>query len=264
MKHLKASTTILLGLIKARARNTIQFANDFLFCHSPIQLIDICTKNIIIYDMRKILVLLISLILCSSQANAFSFKKKPAVAIPAGSGYVGTLPNLEDRFKQNEIEETQPSFEYKDGFNDPNSIKPVPRDNPAFINIIMKKDKTSQYVNDLNDLISIIENLQTSIEEKDNIQKFNAQSYFLKENIDYFRDKYKDKAEESFISFKKVMQLNTHVQAVSQLRKESEVYSPYVTSAGSGNMFSQNNIDNQLDYLLDDIKKTLVVLKETR
>lgn len=214
--------------------------------------------------MKKILVLFLVLILFYPQASAFPLKKKPAITIPEGSGYVGTLPNLEERFKQNEVQESLPSFEYKDGFNDPNSIKPAPRDNPAFINIIMKKDKTSKYMNDLNDLISIIEDLQTSIEDRDNIQRFNARSYFLKENVDFFRDKYKDKPEESFISFRRVMQLNTHVQAVSQLRRESEVYSPYVTSAGSGNMFSNNNIDNQLDYLLQDIKKTLVVLKETR
>ncbi len=214
--------------------------------------------------MKKILVIIISLFLFYPQANAFSLKKKPKISIPEGSGYVGTLPNIEERFKQSESQESIPSFEYKDGFNDPNSIKPAPRDNPAFINIIMKKDKTSQYVNDLNELISIIEDLQTSIEEKNNIQLFNAKSYYLKENVEYFRDKYKDRAEESFLSFKKVMQLNSQVQAVSQLRRESEVYSPYVTLAGNGNMFSQNNIDNQLDFLLKNIKKTLVVLKETK
>ena len=60
------------------------------------------------------------------------------------------------------------------------------------------------------------------------------------------------------------MQLNTHVQTVAQLRLESEVYSPYVTEAQSGNMFSDNNINKQLDYLLQDIKQTLVVLKDTK
>lgn len=213
--------------------------------------------------MKRILVLLLFLLFCCPRAQAL-FSKKPAVNIPGGSGYVGTLPNLEERFRKNQVEETQPSFNYQDGFNDPNAIKPIPRDNPSFINIIMKKDKTSQYLNDLNDLISIIESLQTTIENQANIQKFNAESYYLKENVEYFRDKYTDKAEESFVSYKKVMQLNTHVQAVAQLRRESEVYSPYVTAAGTGNMFSSNNINNQLDYLLSDIKKTLVVLKETR
>lgn len=211
--------------------------------------------------MKKILVLVLFLILCCPQG---AFAKKKTLAIPTGSGYVGTLPNLGEHFQQPETKESEPSFDYQEGFNDSDSIKPAPRDNPAFINIIMKKDKTSQYINDLNSIILIVENLQTDIEDQADVQKFNAQSYFLKENIEYFRDKYKNKAESSYISYRKLMQLNTHIQALSQLRLERENYSPYVTASGSGNMFSQNNIDVQLNYLLDEIKGTLVVLKEAK
>lgn len=214
--------------------------------------------------MKKILVVFLFLFCCMPAAFANVFTKKATPTPLQNSGYVGTLPNLEESFQRSETEEAKPSFEYQDGFNDPNQIKPAPRNNPAFINIIMKKDKTSQYINDLNYIISIVENLQTAVEDKVNVQKFNAQSYFLKENVEYFRDKYKNKAEESYVSFKKLMQLNTHVQAIAQLRLESEAYSPYVTAEGSGNLFTQNNINNQLDYLLNDIKDTLVVLKEAR
>lgn len=210
--------------------------------------------------MKKIFTLFLILFCFSSAA----FAKKAKLTIPAGSGYVGSLPDVEERFKKTQEEKAQSTFEYEDAFNDKNNLKPAPRDNPAFVNIIMKKDKTSQYVNDLNEIISIIETLQTSVEEKDNIQKFNAKSYFLKENVEYFRDKYKNKAEESYISYRKLMQLNTHVQSVSNLRRESEVYSPYVTAEQSGNVFSQNSINNQLDYLLKEIKTTLVILKEAK
>lgn len=192
------------------------------------------------------------------------FAKKADSSASKNSGYVGVLPNLEERFQATQEEEAKPTFEYQEGFNDPNAIKPAPRSNPAFVNIIMKKDKTSQYLNDLNELIAIIENLETTIEDNENVQVFNAKSYYLKENVEYFRDKYKNKSEASFISFKKLMELNTQVQTVSRLRLESEVYSPYVTATGSGNVFSKNTIDVQLDYLLENIKKTLVVLKETR
>ena len=211
--------------------------------------------------MKKVLVLALVLIMLSSQCV---FAKKTESSVPKNGGYVGSLPNLEERFQSSQEGEAKPSFEYEEGFNDPNAIKPVPRNNPAFVNIIMKKDKTSQYLNDLNEIIAIVENLETAIEDKENVQVFNAKSNFLKENVEYFRDKYKNKSEESFISFKKVMELNTQVQTISQLRLDSEVYSPYVTATGSGNLFSQNTIDVQLDYLLENIKKTLVVLKETR
>ena len=213
-------------------------------------------------DFNLILILFLFLSICNPQA-AFA-GTKAAVPATGSSGYVGTLPNISERFQSSQHQEVLPSFEYQDGFNDQDNIKPAPRNNPAFVNIIIKKDKTSQYINDLNSIIQIVEKLQSSIEDKQDVQKFNATSYFLKENVEYFRDKYKNKAEESYISFKQLMQLNTQVQALSQLRLESEVYSPYVTATQSGNLFSQNNIDNQLNYLLDNIKQTLVILKEDK
>lgn len=211
--------------------------------------------------MKKIAILVFILILSSSQCV---FAKKEKVVIPKDAGYVGILPNLEERFQSTQEIEAKPSFEYEEGFNDPNAIKPIPRNNPAFVNIIMKKDKTSKYLNDLNEIIPIIESLQTVIEDKSNVQIFNAKSYYLKENVEYFRDKYKNKSEESFISYKKLMELNAQVQTIAQLRLDSEVYTPYVTASGSGNLFSKNTIDVQLEYLLENIQKTLVVLKETR
>ncbi|MDD3435977.1 MAG: hypothetical protein PHC64_02380 [Candidatus Gastranaerophilales bacterium] len=211
--------------------------------------------------MKKIFAIILILFFFAPSAFA---KKKERVQVIEGSGYVGTLPNLNESFNSSQVEEAQPSFEYIDGFNNPEEIKPAPRNNPAFINIIMKKDKTSQYINDLNSLILIVEDLQNLIEDKKNVQLFNAKSYYLKENVEYFRDRYQNKAEASYISYKKLMQLNMHVQALAQLRLENEVYSPYLTANQSGNMFSKNNIDTQLDYLLSDIKGTLVILKEAR
>lgn len=212
--------------------------------------------------MKKIFVLSFLLLFCCTTASFAKQKEKPTI-VP-GSGYVGTLPDVTERFNTSSVQDARPSVESESGFNDQNAIKPIPRQNPAFVNIIMKKDKTSQYINDLNGIIPIVEKMQTSIEDKENIQKFNARSYFLKENVEYFRDKYKDKAEGSYISFKQLMKLNTQVQAISQLRVESEEYSPYVSAEQSGNIFSQNTINQQLDYLLDEIKKTLIVLKEAK
>ena len=60
------------------------------------------------------------------------------------------------------------------------------------------------------------------------------------------------------------MELNTQVQAIAQWRAESEIYSPYVTAESSGNAFSQNNINNQLEYLLENLRKTMITLKEVR
>lgn len=206
--------------------------------------------------MRKFFLLV--LIILSAQ-TVFA-KSKPA---PTG-GYVGTLPDVLERFQAAPSTKTPPVFESVDGFNNQNQIKPVPRENPAFVNIIMKKDKTSQYVNDINEIILIVQKLEKSLDDKEDVQKFNAKSNYLNENVKVLREKYKNRSEGSYISYKKLMQLNTYVQTVSQLRAESSLYKPYLPYTDSGYIYSPNNINQQMDYLLKEVEDTLFVLQEAK
>ena len=75
-------------------------------------------------------------------------------------------------------------------FNSEKALKPVPRDNPAFVNIILKSDKTSQYINDLNEFIPMLENIVDIIDDEENVQVFNAKVYYFNKSADYFKDKY--------------------------------------------------------------------------
>ena len=211
--------------------------------------------------MKKIFLIII--MLCSTQV-VFA-KTKPIAPKPAvDGGYVGTLPDVLERFQSSQPQKAPQMFEAVDGFNNQNQIKPIPRNNPAFVNIILKKDKTSQYVNDLNEIILLVQKLEKSLEEKEDVQKFNALSNYLNENVKVMRDKYKNRSEGSYISFNKLMQMNTYVQTVSQLRAESSLYSPYLPYTDRGYIYSPNNIDQQMDYLLKEVEDTLVVLQETR
>lgn len=196
-------------------------------------------------------------------AQSVFAKTKPTPISPEG-GYVGNLPDVVERFQKSLPTQAAPLFDSVDGFNDKNQLKPVPRDNPAFVNIILKKDKTAQYINDLNYIIPIIEKLATIIETNGDIQKFSAQSYFLKENVEYIYDKYDKKSESSYLSFKMLLRLNMQVQTVTLLRTESATYSPYLAYGEKGYIYNSNNIDQQLDYLLKQINDTLVVLKEAK
>lgn len=244
--------------------------------------------------MKKVFVLLISIIFCFNTANAkvgdnvdaknsttttkekiktkntknkVSKQDKSEIIeedIMPQKGYTGELPDISARFQTYKEVESEPVFEYTDGFNDPYAIKPSPRDNPAFVNIILKQDKTSQYINDLNEIISLLEILETTLEKEESLQVFSARAYNLKKNVEYFRNKYKDRPESAFASYHELMQLNTQVQALSNLRREGEVYSPYITASSNGNAFSKNNINLQSDYLLQNIRATLVILKEAK
>lgn len=179
-----------------------------------------------------------------------------------GQGYVGTLPDVTKSFHSTEPAEAPPVFDKTEKFHSVNELKPLPRDNPAFVNIILKQDKTSPYLNDINEFIAILEKIYDSIENQEDVQKFAARVYFFTKNADYFRDKYLDKPESSYISFARIMELSLHASTVSQLRSEAERYSPYLAYTGAGKIYNSNNINEQLEYLKAEIENTIEVLKD--
>jgi hypothetical protein len=181
----------------------------------------------------------------------------------AGQGYVGTLPDLTRNNVPDEPKQTTPEVMPSKDFNSENELKPVPRDNPAFVNIILKSDKTSQYVNDLNEFIPMLENIYDLIEDEGNVQIFNAKVYYFNKNTDYFRDKYNNKPESQFVSYKRLMELSMHARSIALLRTEAEKYNPYLAYGSAGYIYNPNNLREQLDYLKDEIRQTILILRES-
>jgi len=186
--------------------------------------------------------------------------KKP---ITDGRGYVGTLPDLNKSYSAEEGRKERIEARPAKDFNSENALKPVPRDNPTFVNIILKSDKTSQYVNDLNEFIPILENIYDMIENDSNVQVFNAKVYYFNKNADFFRDKYNNKPECHFVSYKRLMELSMHARSIALLRLEAEKYNPYLAYGSAGYIYNPNNISEQLGYLKTEIKQTILILKES-
>ncbi len=88
--------------------------------------------------MKRFALLLFIFLLTVQTAHA----GKPIV--DKSKGYVGDLPELGKQFGEPEPAKTKPQYEATKDFNSANQVKPVPRDNPAFINIIYKADKNTQ------------------------------------------------------------------------------------------------------------------------
>lgn len=218
--------------------------------------------------MKKLIVLTFAVIISTTSCYGWGWKKDSKTNPPAvydesqAKGYVGTLPDVSKGFTTSEPSTSKPLYEQSKQFNSANEIKPVPRDNPAFVNIILKSDKTSPYINDINEIIPMLENILTCIEDKLDVQKFNAKVYFFNKNIEYLRDKYQNKPESTYISFTKLLELNTHTKSVATLRSEAEKYRPYLAYTGAGYLYNDNVINQQLDYLRQEIEDTIVVLKE--
>ena len=113
-----------------------------------------------------------------------------------------------------------------------------------------------------NELIPILEKIYTSIEDEEDVQLFNAKVYFLNRNVDYFRDRYIDKPEAEYISFKKLMELNRHSKSVALLRSEAEKYNPYLAYSGAGYIYDPNNIAEQMNFLKTEVEEVILLLKD--
>ena len=179
-----------------------------------------------------------------------------------GKGYAGTLPNLGDKIEKSKTKVTTPIFESQEGFNNPADLKPVPKDNPAFINIIQKKDKTSQYVNDANEIIPMLEKLADCIDDNESLQLFITKANLLTLNIDNLAQKYDGKPESYFESFRKLQEVNRYVKSISTLRREAVTYQRYLAYSSSGSVYNPENIQQQLQYLLEEINSAILLLRE--
>ena len=180
-----------------------------------------------------------------------------------GRGYVGTLPDLTRQYQPTEPKSTKPVIEQVENFHSSDQIKPIPRDNPAFVNIILKQDKTTKYMNDINEFIPMLEKIYDSIENGENVQLFNAKVYFFNKNADYLRDKYVEKPEGEYISFKKLMELSTHAKSIALLRAEAQKYNPYLAYSGAGYIYDPDNISQQLEYLKKEVEQAILLLRDT-
>lgn len=214
--------------------------------------------------MKKINLVVLVIGLLIGQVSCYAKDNKLPVQ---GSGYVGTLPDLSayHQPEQDSAEKKEKSVQSipSKNFNSESELKPVPDDNPAFVNIILKPDKTSKYLNDIHEIIPILEEIYDLIDDKKDVQLFNAKVYYFNKSIDYFRDKYEDKPESNYVSYKKLMELNIHTRSVALLRTEAKKYNPYLSYGGGGYIYDPNSINEQLDYLKSEIRQVILVLRES-
>ena len=206
---------------------------------------------------RALLILVLISIINPANAAFWNKKDKKLEAELQGKGYDGTLPKLDKVFKKKEEKVSTPIFESQRGFNDPAELKPVPKDNPAFINIIEKKTKTSEFIYDANELIPIMEKLVDCIEEEGSVQLFITRANVLAMNVDH------DGQPESYYeSFKKLVEVNQYVKSISTLRREAVTYQRYLAYQSTGSIYNPENINQQLQYLLNELNTAIIMLKQ--
>ena len=214
--------------------------------------------------MRKFLVVFLISVLIQNCCFAGFFKKDNSNNIDTSKGYVGTLPDLSQEYSSGESNVSPPMFDKIQDFHSENKIKPTPKENPVFVNIILKKDKTSQYVNDIQEFIDMFEQIAKAIETKENIQRFASRVYYLNINTAYFSDKYAGKPESNYISYKQIIKVNNQAKEIAKLRSSAEKYKKFLAYTDTGAEYNPNNIDMQLFDLKLSIEKVVNILKNTQ
>lgn len=184
--------------------------------------------------------------------------------ICSAAGYKGSLPNIEPQFEylKTTPKVTQPLFNSIDELDKPAGYTKTPRDNKTYVDLILKKDKTSPYINDLNDIITIMEKMQKCIEGQGNVQKFNAIASSIIDHADYMNEKYANKPEKYYISFKKYQELAAQARAIATLRCEAQIYIKYLTYQNEGQVYSKENIQRQMSYFSQELNTTIQVLRD--
>ena len=217
--------------------------------------------------MKKILA---TLIVFSIMLPAYSWpwskdKNKKGEPLSEGgvsSGYVGTLPDVEAEFDY-----MRPDVKSKNVFKvDENAkiedLQPAPRQEKMYIDIIKKKDKTSNYIHDVNDIILSLEKLKITIIQGLKTSVFNAQvSYFI-DLAYYLQREYSQKPEANYTSYKKIMELSNQAYTVATLRREATYYGKYMSQSEDGYIYSPQYVNEQMQYLLDTINEVLPILKD--
>ena len=213
--------------------------------------------------MKKFLICLLLLTIALPSNAAFWNKKNKALEQELqGKGYAGNLPEIGEKIERSKTKVTTPVFEAQEGFDDPAELKPTPKDNPAFINIIQKKDKSSPFVNDANEVIPMLEKLVDCIEDNESLQLFITKANLLNLNIDNLTEKYNGKPESYYESFRKLQEVNRYVKSIALLRKEAVTYQRYLAYSESGSIYNPENINQQLQYLLEELNTAILLLRE--
>ncbi|MCD7878485.1 MAG: hypothetical protein LUG16_00965 [Candidatus Gastranaerophilales bacterium] len=187
------------------------------------------------------------------------------VGLTTGAGYMGTLPDIESEFvhlkKQTSEKASAPySVEELDKQSE-SKLKPIPRKNDDYVDIIIKKDKTTNYINDINSVILVLEKLRKCLNTNQDIQKFNAIVSNLIDNIEYIRIEYKDKQESNYLSYGRLIQLSALARETATFRMKSLTTQPYLPYTSSDNIYTKENLDAKLENLLVNVNETIFILK---
>lgn len=186
--------------------------------------------------------------------------------LTTGAGYVGTLPDIEAEFgylrKDVKEKSTAPADVPTLSPTEESMLKEIPRRNAQYVNIMIQKDKTSDYEKDINEIILILQKLQKVIYLNQDIQKFNAVVSNYIDHAAYLQRKYNDKKESNYVSYKQILNFSNQARSVAILWTESLEYQSFLPYTTPNNKYTKENLDLKMMNLQKSLEDTLFILKK--
>ena len=131
----------------------------------------------------------------------------------------------------------------------------APLNDPLFLDVIIKKEKTSDYVNDIVKIKETLERLRQCINDNASIQFFNANVNVLDLQTTNLERKYQYSAYAQSNSFYAIRHVNYSAKVLGNLKYDANFYSRYMPLQDS--VYSPNNIKAKSAALLDEIDRTI-------
>ncbi|MBQ2645367.1 hypothetical protein IJG14_07345 [bacterium] len=181
--------------------------------------------------------------------------------LTSGAGYKGTLPDLENEMSYKIKSQKVKHQPIQTGDNEPSELQEVPKTNKEYVDIIIKKSRTSEYVKDIQPIILILDKFKSYIEDEKDIQMFNAIASNYIDHAYAIQLKYAQRPERHYASYRALISLAESAKESAMLKSESLIYTKYMPYSDNGQKYSQSNIRNNNEVLLKKIYDTLYVLK---
>lgn len=186
----------------------------------------------------------------------FKRKKKQPAQNLEGKGYYGTLPDIEGDFEyKKETIQSAPKKQYSEKDLKDGLLLDAPLDDPLFLDVIIKKDKNSDYVNDLVKIKETLEKLRECINNNSSIQFFNANVNVLDLQTRNLERKYQYTSYAQTNSYYAIRHVNYSAKVLGNLKFDANFYSRYMPLQDS--IYTPQNIKAQSNALLEEIDKTI-------
>jgi hypothetical protein len=179
-----------------------------------------------------------------------------------GDGYVGTLPDISRFFQYKKTDTTHPEGEIVIGPVLKDFLLDAPLFDDVFLDVIIKKDPNSRYVNDLQPIIRALQKVKRSVERNEDIQRFNATVNVLDLHVSKLQRDYGNKDEGQSESFIELMDVNYRAKLVGNLRFDANYYSRYMAVLEFD--YTKEGLEYHGQLLAEEIDRVIDILRQAR